>query len=169
MHGPLGLPARSGPAKPRTTPTNPHQQVDQNAPRPLQETLFQRARALPGVTAQPSRVSVPGARAFWLSEGRAAGPPEAFMIGTEFAHLHPPYDGSLHMMLPLEVMEEVVAKGWGEQHPAVQRGAMPPNTVMVFGPRDDAELEVVWRILQQSYTFATGQVASPSPTPPPRA
>ena len=48
-----------------------------------------------------SMVSVPGARAFVL--GEAAGrPPEAFMVGGEFAHLHPDYDGSLHLILPPE-------------------------------------------------------------------
>jgi len=131
--------------------------LDQNAPASGQEALFERVRALPGVTAQPSQISVKGARGFWLSRERALGPPEAFMIGQEFAHLHPVYDGSLHMMLPLDIAEEVVTKGWGEVHPAVRRGAMPPNTMMIYGPRDEAELEIVWQIVQRSYAFATAQ------------
>ena len=155
----LNFPHRAGP-KPRTTPTNPHQQVDQTAPVPMQEALFARARALPGVITQPSQISVKGARGFWLPKNLAGGPPEAFMIGHEFAHLHPAYDGSLHMMLPLDIVEEIVTKGWGEQHPAVRRGAMPANTVMIFGPRDEGELEIVWQIVQQSYAFATRQESS---------
>ena len=85
----LDLSARPGP-RPRTTPTNPHVQLDQNAPLELQELLFERARALPGVRVEPSMISVPGARAFVLVEEAAGGPLEAFMIGREFAH--PPTD-----------------------------------------------------------------------------
>ena len=148
------LPQRAGP-KPRTTPTNPHQQVDQNAPPLTQEALFQRAQGLPGVLVRPSMISVKGARAFWLAPALALGPPDAFMIGEEFAHLHPPYDGSLHMRLPYGAIEEVLVKGWGELHPQAARGFAPGKTVMVYGPRDEGELEVVWQILQASYAFAT--------------
>lgn len=125
----------------------------------MQEELFRRAQTLPGVVLRPSQISVKGARAFWLPEDLAAGPPEAFMIGEEFAHLHPPYDGSLHMRLPFDVIEEVLAKGWGELHPSAPKGFAPGKTVMVFGPRDEAELSIVWQILQQSYNFATGRRA----------
>ena len=31
----------------------------------------------------------------------------------EFAHLHPEYDGSLHLALPAEQAADLVAKGWG--------------------------------------------------------
>ena len=55
---------------------------------------------LPGVVWADSLISVPGARALTLPPGQAVGPPEAFMIGTEFAHLHPAPDHSLHVALP---------------------------------------------------------------------
>lgn len=151
----FALPERPGP-RPRTTPTNPHQQLDQNAPLHLQEELFQRARSLPDVQITPSQISVPGARAFTLVATAAGGPPEAFMIGREFAHLHPPYDGSLHVMLPEELAASVVAKGWGELHPVVRRGWLPPTALMIYGPRDEAELAAIWTILQASYAFARG-------------
>jgi phospholipase/carboxylesterase len=149
------IPPRSG-AKPRTTLTNPHQQVEQNAPPAMQEALLQRARGLPGVLVRPSQISVEGARAFWLPKELASGPPEALMTGEEFAHLHPPYDGSLHMKLPFDCIEEVLAKGWGELHPSAPKGFAPGKTVMVFGPRAETELDVVWQILHVSYAFATG-------------
>jgi len=149
------LSARPGP-RPRTTPTNPHVQLDQNAPLELQELLFERARALPGVRVEPSMISIPGARAFVLGEEAAGGPPEAFMVGREFAHLHPPTDGSLHMMLPLSLAEAVDAHGWGELHPVARMGVIPPTAMMVYGPRDEGELEVVWELLHASHAFATG-------------
>ena len=148
-------PERRGP-RPATQLAMPHQQLDQIAPAEWQEGLFERCRALPGVVVGRSHVSVPGARAFHLDPDLAAGVPEAFMVGTEFAHLHPPYDGSLHLALPVEVARAVIDAGWGEHHPLVQQGVMPPTQLMVYGPRDADELEVVWQIVEQSYAFARG-------------
>lgn len=134
----------------------PHQQLDQIAPVDLQEELLERCGSLPGVTVGPSHVSVPGARAFHLDPDLAGGAPEAFMRGTEFAHLHPAYDGSLHLALPTDVARGVITAGWGEHHPLVEQGVMPSTQLMVYGPRDRDELEVVWAIVEQSYAFARG-------------
>jgi Family of unknown function (DUF5519) len=153
------LPLREG-ELPRTNPNMPHQQVSQNAPVRMQEALFARIAAMPGVVVGRSHVSVPGARAFHLDDASAAGPREAFMIGTEFAHLHPEEDGSLHLILPEEGAREVIAQGWGEFHPLVREGVVPPTTLMVFGPRDEAELEAVWQIVQAAYANARGEAAT---------
>jgi hypothetical protein len=142
------LPIRSGPP-PETIGPAPHSQVSQQAPPELQRELATRALALPGVRGTGSLVSVPGALAFVLDEESAGGPREAFQAGREFAHLHPSYDGSLHMTLPADVARETYEKGWGEPHPY-------SGTPLVFGPRDSDELEVVWRLLLESYRFATG-------------
>jgi phospholipase/carboxylesterase len=150
----LRLPQRRGP-KPRTTSKNPHQQLDQNAPPAFQERLFDQALSLPGVITLPSRISVPGARGFILAPDAPLGPPDAFMIGREFAHLHPPYDGSLHLRLPMPAIETLLAAGWGELHPSAPPGFAPGKTVMVWGPQDEAELETVWRILRFSHAYAT--------------
>jgi hypothetical protein len=72
----------------------PHQQLTQTAPIGLQDELFARVLTLPGVSTGDSCVSVPGARAFILDPALAAGPAAAFQCETEFAHLHPPGDGS---------------------------------------------------------------------------
>jgi hypothetical protein len=148
---PLELPRRAGP-RPQTIGPRPHAQVSENAPAQLQEAVAERALALPSVTEAESLVSVPGARAFVLDEEAAGGPPDAFQAGREFAHLHPPADGSLHLTLPDELADEVYEKGWGEPHPI-------SGTPLIFGPRDEDELEVVWRILQASYRFASGRPA----------
>lgn len=144
--------------RPQTHKAMPHQQMSQNAPSHLQEALFERARVLPGVQVGPSRVSVPGARAFLLDAEHAQGPPNAFMVGAEFAHLHPSYDGSLHLVLPREMAQVVIDKGWGEPHPMaafMADGATTP--LMVYGPQDEEEMEVVWSILRTSYTLARGK------------
>jgi phospholipase/carboxylesterase len=144
--------SRAG-ARPETTPTNPHTQLTQNAPTELQERLFAYAAALPGVAVGPSGISVPGARAFHLP----MSPNEqqnAFLIGREFAHLHPPYDGSLHLVLPPTEVDKMIENGWGERHPQAGRSGRPDNIVMVYGPRDEDELHVVEELLSASYAFA---------------
>jgi hypothetical protein len=73
------LPARTG-GRPRTTPTNPHTQLDQQ-PSDLRwvDELARRVFSLPGVVEEPSGISVPGARALVLAPGEPTGPPEAFL------------------------------------------------------------------------------------------
>jgi phospholipase/carboxylesterase len=143
---------RAGP-RPSTTPTNPHTQLDQNAPPELQERLFALARGLPGVVVGRSLVSVPGARAFHLP-GCARPTRAGFMIEREFAHLHPARDGSLHMALPPAIVDRVIENGWAERHPLAGQYGLPTNIVMVYGPRDDAELEVVAALVRASHAHA---------------
>jgi hypothetical protein len=99
-------------------------------------------------------VSVTGTRAFHLptSTGGADG---AFMIGREFAHLHPATDGSLHMVLPPDLVDRVVENGWAERHPLAGRYGLPGNIVMVYGPRDDDELGIVEDLVRASHSFAS--------------
>jgi hypothetical protein len=149
------LPPREG-SRPRTTPTNPHTQLDQNPGPSLVLELARRAFALPDVEERPSAISVPGARALWLSEDVPAGPRKAFMIGREFAHIHPMPDGSLHAALPPEVAGEAVEKGWAEQHPVARLGYIPENVVMIYAPRDEPELEVVLKLVEESRRYAGG-------------
>src|SRR5688572_30290604 len=97
---------RPGP-RPTTTSINPHTQLDQNAPPPLQEKVYEVGKSLAGVQVGRSLVSVPGARAFHLPN--CAQQPGASMVECEFAHLHPVHDGSLHMTLPTDIVEEVIS------------------------------------------------------------
>jgi hypothetical protein len=150
----LELPARAG-DRPRTTPTNPHTQLDQQPSDPaLVAELARRIFALPGVQEQPSRVSVPGARALVLAPGEPAGPAEAFMVGREFAHLHPAPDHSLHAALPLDLAQRAVDQGWAEVHPVARMGLIPPTAVILYAPRDESELAVVESLVRASHAFA---------------
>ena len=149
------LPPRQGPPPVTTRPSPdnpfPHQQVTQTAPVELQDQVVRRAASLPGVMVRDSCVSVPGARAFHLDDELARGPAGAFQCDTEFAHVHPPGDGSVHLALPEAVYNEVHSKGWGEPHPI-------SGTMLLFGPRDRDELETVWQLLLVSYRYALGDI-----------
>ena len=143
---------RPGP-RPRTTPTNPHTQLDQNAPAAFQEKLLALAQGLPNVVVGRSLVSVPGARAFHLP-GCRQPTPSGFMIEREFAHVHPARDGSLHMSLPPAIVDAVIASGWAERHPLAGQHGLPTNIVMVYGPRDEGELAVVGALVRASHEHA---------------
>jgi uncharacterized protein (TIGR00369 family) len=147
------VPVRRGPRPKTTRPTReqpgPHQQLSDISPRELQEELLRRVRTLSDVEVGWSAISVPYARGFHLKPQAAKGPAEAFQRGSEFGHLHPEHDGSLHLNLPPALYGEVLRASWGEPHPI-------SGTMLVFGPRDEGELEVVWRLVCASYNWATG-------------
>ena len=90
---------RGGP-RPEVSWTIPQQET-QNAPADLQERLFDELSGLPGVEVGPSRISRrqarPGLHPARRLHRRARVPGP--QVG-EFAHLHPPYDGSLQVVLP---------------------------------------------------------------------
>jgi phospholipase/carboxylesterase len=133
----------------------PQEQRSDNAPVELQERLFERVTALPGVSTGPSAISVPGARAFLLAPLR--GPVDAFLVpeAGEFAHLHPAYDGSLHLALPTALAADAIRRGWAVPHPF---GGIRATfgMVMIYGPRTDDELDVVTAIVETSHAWAAG-------------
>ncbi len=148
------LPPRAG-ARPAVSWAIPQQQLTDRSPAAVQERLFDRLRALPGVGVAASRISVPGARAFTLVD--AAGPEDAFLVPSvgEFAHLHPEHDGSLHLVLPVDLAADAVARGWAQPH-MLAGIRLSPGMVLVYGPRDDAELETVAGIVAASHAYAGG-------------
>jgi phospholipase/carboxylesterase len=151
------LPDRRGP-HPQVSWDIPQQQVSDNAPAELQERLLATIRELPGVDVAESRISVPGAQAFTVDGPHANE--DAYLVPSvgEFAHLHPSYDGSLHLTLPADLAADLVIRGWGRMHPWAGT-RLSPGFVMVYGPRDDAELDTVQSIVATSHAYATGPVA----------
>ncbi|SHN60020.1 phospholipase/carboxylesterase [Geodermatophilus obscurus] len=150
------LPTRAG-ARPAVTSGIPQEQRSDTAPVHLQEEVFARIAALPGVGTRQSAISVPGARGFQLAPPRL-GPVDAFIVPSagEFAHVHPGSDGSLHVALPPALAADVVAKGWGVAHP-LAGVRLTPGMVLLFGPRDPAELQTVVAVVTTSHAWATGQ------------
>lgn len=148
------LPPRRG-ARPEVSWTIPQQQESQNAPTDLQERLFDSIRELTGVEVGPSRISVPGARGFTLHDG--SDDEHAFLVPQvgEFAHLHPSYDGSLHVVLPTDLAANVSTQGWGRPHkwPGTR---LSPGFMLIHGPRDDEELTTVRAIVAASHAYASG-------------
>ena len=150
------LPARSG-RPPAVTTGIPQHQLSQNAPPHLQAQLWARLAALDAVSTAPATVGVAGTRALLLDRDAVAGPDAAFVLPAdgEFAHMHPEPDGSLHVVLPDELAYDALAKGWAVAHP-LAGVRVSPGMVLVPGPRDAAEVEIVAGIAAASHRYATG-------------
>lgn len=153
------LPRRAG-GRPQTTPATPHVQLDQPAPAALQAELWRRMVNLEGVRAGHSLISEPSSRALHLDPALALGPREAYLVEREFAHLHGDGSGSLHLTLPEPWRAEAIANGWGEIHPAARAGIAPPTLMMLYGPRTDEDLAVVWQLVEASYHYARGPLTA---------
>ena len=124
MHTPLSLTKRHGPP-PETQGHLPHSQLTQHGPDNIVDALHAWCFALPNINNESSGISVPGSRALVLREG-VPGNQAAFMIGREFAHIHPkPDNGSMHLVLPVEDVAQVKRMGWGEDHYLVTQGQWP--------------------------------------------
>src|SRR5437763_1914113 len=124
------LPVRRG-ARPSTTDTAPHSQLDQVPHPPLSAALIDRVSTFTGVRLGPSRRAPPGAVGLHLSPKDAQGSERAFLIDHEFAHVHPGADGSLHLILPEPLRSDAIAAGWAEPHPLAGQPTVSSDTVMV--------------------------------------
>jgi phospholipase/carboxylesterase len=148
------LPSRRG-RRPEVTAHIPQSQRGDNATAALQERLFARLAALSGVSTGQSAISVPGARGFFV--GDPQGPVDAFLVPSagEFAHLHPQDDGSLHVALPPPLAADAITRGWAVAHP-LAGVRLTPGMVLVYGPRDEQELEIVTGIVATAHAWASG-------------
>lgn len=147
------LPQRAG-ARPPTSKGMPHAQIGVRPVPEVNAELFRRCYALPDVENRPTVISVPGARALWLRDDLPLVRPDVILRGREFAHIHP--DGSLHVVLPPERARQAVAAGWAEPHPIAEHLGLE-GLVMLYTPRTLEELDAVFRLVVDSYTFVTGR------------
>lgn len=149
-------PSRLG-TRPRMHPFLPHLQLDQLPRAETLEDLAERSLEIPHVRSRQSRMASPRSYALYLADEFAAGPPEAFIDGHEFCHLHPMPEGTIHLTLPRILREEVVSLGWGEPHLIAEAGVLT-TLVTVYAPRDRQELGAVMGIIVQSCRFALGKL-----------
>jgi hypothetical protein len=57
-------------------------------------------------------------------------------------------------MLPPEMARAAIDAGWAELHPVARMGLLPETAVMLYAPRDQAELAVVEQLIEASHRFA---------------
>ena len=149
----MNLPKRSG-DKPQTHWGLPHHQQTQIPASDLYDAMKREFLSISPTTTGQSLISVPGAQALFVPECEACNE-AGLMIGREFAHIHPPHDGSFHMVLSPGDAEHVLEQGWGELHPYSASGKIEQRVVMVYAPRDTDEIEVIMQIAHASHAHAT--------------
>src|SRR5262245_50821693 len=118
------LPVRPG-RPPQTGRMVPYVQLNQWPPRAIATELVERCLRLPYVKSRESRMASRGSRALWLPDAWAGGPPDAFIDGHEFCHLHPPPESGIHLTLPEETRTLAIGMGWAEPHPVARLGSLP--------------------------------------------
>jgi Family of unknown function (DUF5519) len=150
------LPERAGPP-PRMTPANPQEQLEQF---PQDWTVIEQLAAyafeLADVKEAPTQIAPPGSRALTLEPEHATHEREAFMVDLEFAHIHNPPIGSIHLTMPPALREAAASKGWVLRHPLAVRGIVSPDVVFAFAPRDTSELPAAQLLLRAAHAYATG-------------
>ena len=151
-----------GPAPARSLPPGSPPTADSERPLTRQDSLKAAIDNLPGVFFTGTQNSLAGSEG-WILDPRLAksGGSKAFTDALEFGHSRRPTDGSMHLFLPTAYADLVIAKRWGEPHQETDEIAGDGSVYMlIFGPRDTAEFDVVWLIVQAAYGFATGQVSA---------
>lgn len=150
------LAARQGGA-PRLAPTWPCHQLDGASPAGYAGQLASCACALAGVEEVPPPLNAAG-RAFALDDTNAMGQPEAFVFAPVWLVVRP--DGSLHLTLRPEWAQKVAAKAWATVHPFARymAGAVPPQSLIVYAPRDPRELAIAVRIIAAAHCYARGRI-----------
>lgn len=148
------LPKRRG-IRPETTPWAPHIQTSQTAPQVFTEALASRVFSLPEVEERPGRVADRASARFGFGTASQPGQRIRFLGLREIGHFHP-WDDSLPIALPPDLVEPAVQAGWAEVHPVARAGMAPGNMVMLFGPRDDSEADVLFGLIAAAVRRASG-------------
>lgn len=151
------VPTRAG-TRPRTDLRAPHTQLDQLAPPDRRQALSHRVldllADLDGTILGGSNRAPPGSVGLHLHRDCACANERAFLLGTEFAHIHVEDDASLHAILPEPLRTAAMDAGWAEPHPFAGQPTVSPDTVMIYAPRDAAECAVVADLVRASWRNA---------------
>jgi len=153
------LPERIG-EMPRMTAANPQEQLEQFPHSwSLVEELHAFAFSLDQVIEAPTHIAPPGSRALTLGQDDAVKNRDAFLIGNEFAHIHNPPIGSMHLTLPNPLRELAIARRWALPHPFAGKHGFTPDNVFAFAPRNESEVEVAKLLLSASHAYALGRLS----------
>jgi len=150
------VPRRRTGERPETTAGEPRRQLTQRATPELWGRLVYEATRLPHVREARGTACGDDARALVVADRTAPAVPEATLApgaAVEPVHLHGVNDTSIRLVLPGWRASQVCADGWGIPEPCAADG----SRVLVYGPRDLAELAVVVGLIAESIAFARGE------------
>ncbi|KAF1851656.1 uncharacterized protein K460DRAFT_401671 [Cucurbitaria berberidis CBS 394.84] len=76
----------------------------------------------------------------------------------EITHVHAGLDGSIHVTLHPKDCKKVIEAAWGQRHGLAGVGYvhLPITYLVVYAPRDEAEVQIVLTIVRASIAFMAG-------------
>ncbi|KAG5938574.1 hypothetical protein E4U53_007974 [Claviceps sorghi] len=154
------LPYRPGP-RPLVAGIAPQRQLDQHGPRhsylALRRAMVRLAAAKP--------LSFGTERSCVEKHGLALFAKHALRTNCqgEIVHVHDS-DHSMHLCLHPGDMDVVLRRGWGQRHPLARKGwlRMPVSCdfVMIYAPRNEDELQIVYRIIEAAIWYTSEEKVS---------
>ncbi|KAH7095988.1 hypothetical protein FB567DRAFT_513931 [Paraphoma chrysanthemicola] len=153
---PSALHTRKGP-RPLVQGVAPQRQQTQKSDAAIYKILVARLRAL----AQDPRNRLTERTSCFEkhSSGLFTSIPITRTCGGEICHAHPS-DGSLHLTLHPADAKLMLENKWGERHPLARGGwcrrFVPKEFVLIYAPRDEAEVDAVMRIVAASIWWVSG-------------
>lgn len=134
----------------------PHQQISDNSPAAIMDSLCSYLFNLPKVKRVVSRVSLPSSIGAYIDKSVKLRPFQE----REFTHVHTePGPGSMHMVLPRSVCKTIIERKWGVFHPmSVSDTWSKTGVILIYAPRNLEELDVIKQIIDFNYKFALGKV-----------
>ena len=153
-----GMPTRAG-TRPQVAGIAPHRQTSQKCSEETFAKLSEEIAAM--ADRHPARLCV-GISCFETHGlGLFAKTQLNRTCRGEICHAHA-IDGSMHMTLHPADAKLVLERGWGERHPLAKGGwwtrFVPKTFLMVYAPRDEAELRVVLDIVRAAAWWVSGQI-----------
>ena len=148
----MSTPAREG-GRPLISSEGPQRQLSQQSSPEMWGRLVAGTFALDSVIEGHSQVSPASSRAVFLVDVLQERLPETSLAPgkrLEPVHLHGVQDTSIHVCLPAARGAELTELGWAEPHQYEDFG----TEFMVYGPRTEAELELVLSMVVESISFA---------------
>jgi hypothetical protein len=150
------LPTRKG-VRPLVRGIAPQRQQSQKSSAAIYAQLVSRLGSL---AAEPSHKLMERTSCFEKhSTGLFTSVPITRTCGGEICHAHPS-DGSMHLTLHPADTNLILENGWGERHPLARGGwcrrFVPKEFVLVYAPRDQAEVDIVMRIVAASIWWVSG-------------
>lgn len=150
------LPKRDG-RRPIVRGIAPQRQQTQRAPAAIYAKLVEGMRSL---AKEPRNRLIERTSCFEKhSSGLFSSTPITRTCGGEICHGHPS-DGSMHLVLHPADGRILLESGWGERHPLAKGGwfrrFVPKEFVLVYAPRNEAEVEVAMRAIAASVWWVSG-------------
>ncbi|GAA4668193.1 luciferase domain-containing protein [Frondihabitans cladoniiphilus] len=140
-------------SRPEVSTDGPQTQLTQMSSPEMWGRLVAAVFEIPATREGHSQVSPGSSRAAFLDDLPEELAPETSLAPgqrLEPVHLHGVHDTSLHLCIPPERGRELTELGWAEPHQYEDFG----TEFLIYGPRDDAELDIVLGFVHESLAFA---------------